>query len=178
MVQLISVSDCEQREHEVQEIPRTLAHPRPANFAHVSEGIYRSACPSKLHHSFLSHLGIKSILHFLPEYPMENEKFTQDKGIVIFQFPTKSNREHRKIPQEIIYEALRAMMDPKNQPILIHCRQGKHRTGTVVGCYRKLQNWPLEEIFDEYRFYAGDKARVYDQHFIENFQVDQFVDAL
>ena len=37
---------------------------------------------------------------------------------------------------------------------------GRHRSGTVVGCYRKLQRWALSSIFEEYRRYAGMKVRV------------------
>lgn len=37
---------------------------------------------------------------------------------------------------------------------------GRHRTGTVVGCWRKLQRWALSSILEEYRRYAGMKVRV------------------
>ena len=37
---------------------------------------------------------------------------------------------------------------------------GRHRSGTVVGCYRKLQRWALSSILEEYRRYAGMKVRV------------------
>ena len=65
---------------------------------------------------------------------------------------------------------LRAVLDPRNHPLLIHCNQGKHRTGCLVGCLRKVQRWSLVAIFEEYRRFAGSKARVVDQHFIERFQ--------
>lgn len=40
------------------------------------------------------------------------------------------------------------------------CNQGRHRTGTVIGCLRKLQRWNLASIFEEYRRHAGAKVRV------------------
>ena len=40
------------------------------------------------------------------------------------------------------------------------CNLGRHRTGTVIGCLRKLQNWNLSAILEEYRRYAGPKVRV------------------
>ena len=70
------------------------------------------------------------------------------------------------------------MMDPTNHPILIHCRQGKHRTGTVIGCFRKLQNWSLEEIHEEYSRYAHPKPRIFDRHYIESFNVEIFFDTI
>ena len=36
--------------------------------------------------------------------------------------------------------------------------QGTHRTGCVVACLRKLEEWCLTSIFDEYRRYAGTKV--------------------
>jgi len=40
----------------------------------------------------------------------------------------------------------------------IMCNLGRHRTGTVIGCLRKLQRWNLTSIFEEYRRYAGSKV--------------------
>ena len=75
-----------------------------------------------------------------------------------------------EIPEDVLRAALDAVLDQTNQPILIHCNQGKHRTGCLVGCLRKVQRWSLVAIFEEYRRFAGSKARVVDQHFIERFQ--------
>ncbi|MBA0748186.1 hypothetical protein Gogos_005033 [Gossypium gossypioides] len=47
----------------------------------------------------------------------------------------------------------------------------QHRTGCLVGCLRKMQRWYLSSIFDEYQRFAGAKARVSDQRFIERFDV-------
>ncbi|XP_039689576.1 probable tyrosine-protein phosphatase DSP4 isoform X3 [Medicago truncatula] len=47
----------------------------------------------------------------------------------------------------------------------------KHRTGCLVGCIRRLQRWCLSSIFDEYQRFAGAKARVSDQRFIELFDI-------
>lgn len=51
--------------------------------------------------------------------------------------------------------------------------QGKHRTGCLVGCLRKVQRWSLTSIFEEYRRFAGNKVRVLDQQFIELFQTER-----
>ncbi|XP_008229808.1 PREDICTED: probable tyrosine-protein phosphatase At1g05000 isoform X1 [Prunus mume] len=61
--------------------------------------------------------------------------------------------------------------DVRNHPVLIHCKRGKHRTGCLVGCLRKLQRWCLTSVFDEYQRFAAAKARVADQRFMEMFDV-------
>lgn len=70
---------------------------------------------------------------------------------------------------DVIAEALRIASDPPNWPILIHCNQGKHRTGCVVGCFRRMQRWSLSLIFEEYRRYSYPKIRPLDQLMIERF---------
>ncbi|KAL2931220.1 Tyrosine-protein phosphatase DSP1, partial [Bienertia sinuspersici] len=62
------------------------------------------------------------------------------------------------IPEDRIREALKAVLDPGNHPVLIHCKSGKHRTGCLVGCLRKLQKWCLLSIFDEYQRFAWCKV--------------------
>ncbi|KAJ4812623.1 Phosphotyrosine protein phosphatases superfamily protein [Rhynchospora pubera] len=76
-----------------------------------------------------------------------------------------------EIHREIIKEALKVILDEQNYPLLIHCRSGKHRTGCVVGCIRKMQRWCLLSIVEEYRQFAGAKARNCDERFIEFFDV-------
>jgi tyrosine-protein phosphatase SIW14 len=72
---------------------------------------------------------------------------------------------------KVIRDALQVLLDARRHPLLLHCNKGKHRTGCLVGCLRKVQRWSLTSIFDEYRRYAGVKTRDLDQQFIELFQV-------
>ncbi|XP_047337164.1 tyrosine-protein phosphatase DSP1-like [Impatiens glandulifera] len=78
------------------------------------------------------------------------------------------------MPHNTIREALKVLLDVNNHPVLIHCNRGKHRTGCLVGCLRKLQQWCLSSVFDEYQRFAAAKARVSDQRFIELFDVSTF----
>lgn len=71
---------------------------------------------------------------------------------------------------QVIRDALTVLLDIRKHPLLIHCNKGKHRTGCLVGCLRKIQRWSLTSIFDEYRRFAGNKVRLLDQQFIELFQ--------
>jgi hypothetical protein len=67
------------------------------------------------------------------------------------------------------------VLNPENQPLYIHCNQGRHRTGCVVGCLRKLQQWPLDEILAEYQAYASPKTRSGDIEFITDFEPECLV---
>lgn len=63
-------------------------------------------------------------------------------------------------PEPLIIQALTLLLQPETFPTLVCCNLGRHRTGTVVGCYRKLQRWALSSILEEYRRYAGMKVRI------------------
>lgn len=68
-----------------------------------------------------------------------------------------------EIDTEIMQAAVVALLDARHHPVLIHCNKGKHRTGCLVGCLRKTMRWCITAIFDEYRRFAGTKARRADQ---------------
>lgn len=89
--------------------------------------------------------------------------------------------------------ALAVILDVRNHPMLVHCNKGKvrsflssqcpaahrpfiaqHRTGCLVGCLRKVQQWSLTAIFDEYRRYSFPKSRSMDQQYIEAFDGVRF----
>ncbi|XP_052178460.1 probable tyrosine-protein phosphatase DSP4 isoform X2 [Diospyros lotus] len=148
----------------------------PLNFAMVDNGILRSGFPDTANFSFLQSLGLRSIICLCPEpYPEANAEFVKSNGIQLFQFGIDGCKEpFVNIPDDTIREALKVVLDEKNHPLLIHCKRGKHRTGCLVGCLRKLQRWCLSSVFDEYQRFAAAKARVSDQRFIELFDVSSF----
>ncbi|KAF9172174.1 Tyrosine-protein phosphatase dsp1 [Mortierella sp. AD011] len=143
----------------------------PDNFNMVSTWIYRSSFPKKKNFSFLKKLGLKSILTLiLEDYPDQNMKFLKENNVKLFQFGIAGNKEpFVQIPDDKICDALAVLLDRRNHPILIHCNKGKHRTGCLIGCLRKLQHWSHTSIFDEYRRFSHPKSRSMDQQFIELF---------
>ncbi|KAM3328047.1 tyrosine-protein phosphatase DSP1 [Capsicum galapagoense] len=149
----------------------------PLNFAMVDYGVFRSGFPDTANFAFLQTLGLRSIIYLCPEaYPEANVEFLNANGIRLFQFAIEGSKEPPmvNIPDETIREALKVVLDEKNHPLLIHCKRGKHRTGSLVGCLRKLQKWCLTSIFDEYQRYAAEKARVSDLRFMELFDISGF----
>ncbi|KAK7385826.1 hypothetical protein VNO78_31725 [Psophocarpus tetragonolobus] len=145
----------------------------PLNFAMVDNGIFRSGFPEPANFAFLQTLGLRSIIYLCPEpYPEANLEFLKSNGIKLYQFGIEGHKEpFVNIPDDTIREALKVVLDVRNHPVIIHCKRGKHRTGCLVGCYRKLQKWCLSSVFDEYQRFAAAKARVSDQRFVELFDI-------
>ncbi|KAI8822756.1 protein-tyrosine phosphatase [Chytriomyces cf. hyalinus JEL632] len=146
------------------------------NFTMVCKGVYRSSFPKRKSFSFLKKLKLKSILTLiLEEYPEQNQKFLNENNIKLFQFGVAGNKDLMDIPEQAMYEALSVILDKRNLPLLIHCNKGKHRTGCLVGCTRKIQHWSYTSIFEEYRRFSHPKSRTMDQQFIELFELRNVV---
>ncbi|KAI4325074.1 hypothetical protein MLD38_030502 [Melastoma candidum] len=145
-------------EEEVHLVP-------PLNFAMVETGIFRSGFPESKNFSFLQTLGLRSVICLCPEdYPKTTMEFLRSNGIELYQFGVEGYEEpFVNIPDDTIRDAMKVILDPRNRPVLIHCKRGKHRTGCLVGCLRKLQRWCLPSVFDEYQRFVAAKALVSNQ---------------
>ena len=124
----------------------------PTNFSVVESGLYRSSYPTMKSFGFLKKLKLKSILTLVvEEYPEKNLEFIKKNGIELIQIGLRPNKEpFVEVQKDKIILALQKILDVRNHPMLIHCNSGKHRTGTVIGCVRKIQKWCLSSIFAEY----------------------------
>ncbi|KAG5008206.1 hypothetical protein AAZX31_09G229600 [Glycine max] len=145
----------------------------PPNFSMVEDCIFRSGLPNPSNFPFLQTLNLRSIIYLCPEpYPEENLDFLRSQNIRLFQFGIEGKTDiSMPILKDSIMDALEVLIDVRNHPVLIHCKRGKHRTGCLVGCLRKLQNWCLSSVFEEYQRFAGAKSRTMDLAFIEMFDV-------
>ncbi|KFK37694.1 hypothetical protein AALP_AA3G016500 [Arabis alpina] len=145
----------------------------PSNFSMVEDGIYRSGFPQLENFGFLKTLNLRSIIYLCPEpYPEENLKFLEANNIKLFQFGIKGKTDPpTPMPKDTVLDALKVLVDVRNHPILIHCKRGKHRTGCLVGCLRKVQSWCLSSVLEEYQKNAGLKWRQMDLKFIETFDI-------
>jgi len=146
----------------------------PINFGCVEDDLYRSGSPNELNFPFLEKLKLKKIIFLAPEDPSENlQQFVNDQDIQLIHLGLDTHQNSwNPISEEIVISALKLILDPDNYPLLVMCGLGRHRTGTVIGCLRKLQKWNLTSIFEEYRRYAGSKVRLMNEQFIELFDTD------
>ncbi|KAK6518867.1 hypothetical protein TWF281_003558 [Arthrobotrys megalospora] len=149
----------------------------PKNFSMVWPGVYRSSFPAEANFSYLKMLKLKTVLTLIPEkYPQTNVEFMQQNGIQHIQIGIRANKEpFVEVPLDKITKAVSVILDKRNHPILIHCNKGKHRTGCIVGCLRKIQKWTLCNVFDEYRRFSHPKERVLDEQVIELWEDSQLL---
>lgn len=149
-------------------------HIVPENFSMVEVGVYRCAFPRSKNIPFLRKLGLKSVISLVPEeYPAKMLEFYNQNGIVLRSHGLDGNKwPFKGIDPDSLQLTMEDVMNENCRPLIIHCNKGKHRTGTVVGCLRKIRGWSLTAIFQEYLFFASPKTRLEDQRMIESFQFE------
>lgn len=149
-------------------LPSTLVP--PLNFAPVARGVYRSAFPHPRNFSFLATLGLRTVVYLCATpYPAASTAFFAREGVRVMHVPVGANREpFESIDPAKVRLVLDAVCDRRNRPVLVHCANGKHRTGCVVGCLRKAQGLAFSSILEEFRRFAV-RCTLLDQQFIELF---------
>lgn len=75
------------------------------------------------------------------------------------------------IPLAMMRSIIGLVADKTNHPMLIHCNQGKHRTGCVVGVLRLHHGWDRDSALDEYHKFAHPKVRPTDVQYLREFQL-------
>eukprot|EP00659_Diplonema_papillatum_P016555 gene16555-25392_t len=145
----------------------------PPNFGFVEEKVYRSGEPSEMHFPFLETLRLKTVISLSSDTNKGFESWIQANGIRLVKAGERIP-ESGNVPltEELCIELLQKLIDPNNYPILVCDGMGRHRTGTVIGCLRKIQRWNLASILTEYRRYAGNRGRLDNEQFIELFDID------
>lgn len=147
----------------------------PTNWGAVREHqIFRSGFPTDENLIFLGTLPVKSCLTLVETPPSdEYNSWLSSRSIKRSVIPIAANKEGRiSITHDSMCAALLFLMDSSNWPVYVHCNQGKHRTGCVIACLRKVWRQPLEDALWEYGTYARSKQRAPDIEFITNFNPD------
>ena len=143
----------------------------PVNFAQIGPGIYRASYPQAAHFSALQPLKLKTIITFVPDTSLPDyQSFMRTEGIAHHRIHVLANKDPDVYTSdEVVNKTIKLMLDPTNHPILIHCNKGKHRTGCMAACFRKVTGWSLEACLTEYDKFSKPKARPLDKDFIARF---------
>lgn len=133
----------------------------PISFAPVERHFFRSGQPAPINFPFLKELQLRTILWLAVEDPSDAMiGFADDEDIDVRHLGvvTEGSNPWDQLTENSIVTALNIIMDREAHPLLVCCGMGRHRSGTVIGCLRRLQGWNLASISEEYRRFAGPRG--------------------
>jgi len=122
------------------------------NFAQVSDTLYRGGLPTETKEQGLTKagcielkkMGIKTIIN-LRAIDDDRNSVTSLKMQYL-----KIACKDGNVKEDDLVTFLKAALDPKNQPVFVHCARGADRTGTAVAVYRVvMEGWTPEKAAKE-----------------------------
>lgn len=158
---------------------RLLDHHRqivlpPLTFACVSPGIYRSGYPIASSLPFLSQLKLKTMICLCPgDLKQEIQQYAASQNIRFLSFDIRVNQEpFISMDADQVSQAVEALSNLENHPVLLFCLNGKVKTSVVVSCLRKVrQHWSMASILEEFELFAEPEGGLIDISFIERFEM-------
>jgi protein tyrosine phosphatase (PTP) superfamily phosphohydrolase (DUF442 family) len=133
--------------HAAEPVPPVAGIP---NFHRVTEGIYRGGQPEASAWTRLAQLGVRVVLDLRrpDEHSTSAESLAVSAaGMRYVNFPMAAFAT----PTATQLRAPLAVLDGTD-PVFVHCRHGRDRTGTVIAVYRiSRQHWTNEKALAEAR---------------------------
>lgn len=121
------------------------------NFGRINQNYFRGAQPKGWDYVSLAQLGIKTVIDLQHDGNPTEKGLVEAKGMNFFRIGMWDNR---KPTLEQVAEFLKIVNNPANQPVFIHCKGGRHRTGVMTAVYRMTHDgWTVEQAYVEMKQY-------------------------
>jgi tyrosine-protein phosphatase SIW14 len=150
--------------------PPVRSAPGVPNFHQVNESLFRGGQPSEEGLRSLAKLGVKTIVDLRMSRRISDweGKAVAALGMRYVHVPLygKETPNHNDI-----VKLFSVLNDPAQWPVFVHCREGKDRTGMIVGCYRIAHDgWTNRRALAEAKSYASREITHAMEDYILQFQ--------
>ena len=100
----------------------------------------------------LAAFGIKTVIDLQADGVNHDEaRMVERAGMKFYRIPMTT---HVSPTAEQLAQFLHIVNDPAQQPVYVHCKGGRHRTGVMIAVYRMERNsWTAEQAFQEMKKY-------------------------
>lgn len=128
-------------------------------FGKVNNILYRGGLPTDQDLEALKKFGVKTIVSFrgLGD-PTEQVQIDSEKKVTTklgMKFLNIQIPFDKPVPETTIKAFFKAVNDKKNQPLYVHCKGGRDRTGTMVALYRiQYENFKPAQAVEEMKQYT------------------------
>src|SRR5689334_13589506 len=124
---------------------RRLVEKGVPNFGKLNAQVWRSGQPTREGYKTLAAQGLKTVVNLRKE--SETDKDLLPKGVQYFYIPITDNCAPT---EEQGKEFLKIVSDPKNWPVLVHCKGGEGRAGVMAALVRhSFDGWKYDQIMRE-----------------------------
>lgn len=132
--------------------PVALSNIRIDNFGRVNANYYRGEQPEGRDYADLAALGIKTVIDLQADGTNYNERrLVEAAGMKFYRIPMTTHVP--PTPSQLAL-FLQIVNDSAQQPVYVHCKGGKHRTGVMTAVYRMEQDgWSRDQAFREMKRY-------------------------
>jgi protein-tyrosine phosphatase len=138
------------------------------NLGVIDGRIYRGEQPKRQDYVSLAGIGVKTIIDLRADARSTSRAEAEAAGLHYINIPIKDSGTPN---DEQAAAFLKAVEDPANGVVYVHCAGGRHRTGSMLAVYRMVHdNWTVDKAYEEmlaYDFYTrnghkGFKTFVFD----------------
>jgi protein tyrosine/serine phosphatase len=137
------------------------------NVGRVSPLIFRGAQPAPQGYATLKKMGIRTVLNLRTS--VSERQQVEAAGMRSVEIPIKMSGG---VTRDKINRIVAIMADPNNQPVFVHCKLGKDRTGVVMAAYRmKVDGWPLTLAESEMESFGFNEVWINLKSFIRSYAV-------
>jgi tyrosine-protein phosphatase SIW14 len=145
------------------------------NFYRVDDHVYRGAQPDTQGWKDLARLGVKVVLDLRPDGELQEHSSRSEEEAVVAAGMRYINLPMGGwvMPKDAQIARALAVLH-SGEPVFVHCRGGKDRTGTVIACYRIVHDhWGIERALAEARSDGMNPLQTTMEHYILDFHPNQ-----
>lgn len=118
------------------------------NVARLTPDLYRGAQPNADGYRRLKKMGVKTVISF--RCFTDSRKEVEAAGLDYVMIPIYASIGSSPPTDEQLDLFFETILDPAKQPVFMHCKHGKDRTGMMAGVFRiERQRWTNREAIDE-----------------------------